>query len=481
LSKPYQSSFNRDYKDLPLAPQLLRAQNSGLARVRKHHWLAAASLLAFIAWLATSSTASVNSSFDPQEEAAVSSVATPMPALQVEPGEWISHTIKRNETLGIIFEKYGFDANAPLEVTGLEAGERLKNIRVGKQLRFHLTDKDELDQISYPIDALTDFKVQISIPNPLNVDNADNLGNAEDANSAEISEQTPKYLFSEQTKPYETEEVYVAGSINSSLYEAAEQSGVPIPIIMQMVDVFGWDIDFAVALRDGDSFKLIYEEFNLAGERLDNGNIVAAQFINRGEIYQAFHFTDSEGNANYYTPEGESMRGTFLRTPVEFGRISSRFSKNRFHPILKKWRSHKGVDYAASKGTPIRATADGTIKQVGNNGGYGKTVIISHAGRFSTLYAHMSGYKKGVRSGSSIKQGETIGYVGSTGLATGPHLHYEFRVDDTHRDPLSYKFPKASPVPENDRQAFESLVSIVSAKLEAPDSNQLVMVDNDIK
>jgi murein DD-endopeptidase MepM/ murein hydrolase activator NlpD len=469
LSKPYQSAFNRDYKDLPLAPQLSHAQKSGLARVRKHHWLAAGSLLAFIAWLATSSTASVSPSLDQQQEAQVSTGSLPASVVQVEPGHWVSHTIKRNETLGIIFEKYSFDANVPLEVTSLEDGERLKNIRVGKQLRFHLTDNNELDQIVYPIDALTDFVVKVSIPTTLDVDNVG------------TNEQTPKYQFSEQTKQYDTDEVYVAGSINSSLYEAAEKSGVPIPVIMQMVDVFGWDIDFAVALREGDSFRLIYEELNLDGEKLDNGNIIAAQFINRGEIYQAFHFTDSEGNANYYTPEGESMRGTFLRTPVEYSRISSRFSKNRFHPILKKWRSHKGVDYAASKGTPIRATADGTIKHVGDNGGYGKTVIINHAGRFSTLYAHMSGYKKGVRSGSTIKQGETIGYVGSTGLATGPHLHYEFRVDDSHRDPLSYKFPKASPVPEIDRLAFESQVSIVLAKLQAPNPNQLAMLDNDIK
>ena len=366
-------------------------------------------MLAFIAWLATSSTASVNSSLDPQQETQVSTGSPPAPVVQVKPGDWISHTIKRNETLGIIFKKYSLDPNVPLEVTGLEDGDRLKNIRAGKQLHFHLTENNQLDQIAYPIDALTDFVVNISIPTSLNI---------------EIDEQKPKYQFSEQTKQYDTEEVYIAGSIKSSLYEAAEKSGVPIPIIMQMVDVFGWDIDFAVALREGDSFRLIYEEFNLDGEKLGNGNIVAAQFINRGEVYQAFHFTDPKGNANYYTPEGESMRGTFLRTPVEFSRISSRFSKNRFHPILKKWRSHKGVDYAAPKGTPIRSTADGVIKHVGNNGGYGKTVIISHAGRFSTLYAHMSGYRKGVRSGSSIKQGEIIGYVGSTGLATGPHLHY---------------------------------------------------------
>jgi murein DD-endopeptidase MepM/ murein hydrolase activator NlpD len=449
-----------------LSPQLLSKQNSGRVRVLKSHWLAAGSLLAFIAWLATSSTASVNSSLDPQQETQVSTGSPPAPVVQVKPGDWISHTIKRNETLGIIFKKYSLDPNVPLEVTGLEDGDRLKNIRAGKQLHFHLTENNELDQIAYPIDALTDFVVNISIPTSLNI---------------EIDEQKPKYQFSEQTKQYDTEEVYIAGSIKSSLYKAAEKSGVPIPIIMQMVDVFGWDIDFAAALREGDSFRLIYEEFNLDGEKLDNGNIVAAQFINRGEVYQAFHFTDPKGNANYYTPEGESMRGTFLRTPVEFSRISSRFSKNRFHPILKKWRSHKGVDYAAPKGTPIRSTADGVIKHVGNNGGYGKTVIISHAGRFSTLYAHMSGYRKSVRSGSSIKQGEIIGYVGSTGLATGPHLHYEFRVDDTHRDPLSYKFPKASPIPENYRLAFESRVSIVSAKLETPDPSQQAMLDNDIK
>ena len=411
-------------------------------------------MLGFVTWLTTSSTASVNLTLHPMPEPAPGQAAQVQTAIPVEPGRWVSHTIKRNETLGIIFAKHSFDAALPLELTRTIDGERLENIRVGKELRFHLDDNDQLDQVVYPIDALTDLVVKIT--------------SATENNESTLP--TPKYQFLEQTKQYDTRDVFIAGSINTSLYEAAEQNGVPIPVIMQMVNVFGWDIDFALDLREGDSFRLIYEEFNLDGEKLDNGNIVTAEFVNRGEIYQAIHFTDSEGNSDYYTPDGESMRGTFLRTPVEFSRISSRFSKNRFHPILKTWRSHKGVDYAASKGTPIRATADGTVQHVGTKGGYGKAVIISHAGRFSTLYGHMSGYKKGIRSGRPIQQGDTIGYIGSTGLATGPHLHYEFQVDGVHRDPLKYKFPKASPVPESDRLAFEAHVNTVSAKLNQADA-----------
>ena len=423
-------------------------------------------MLGFITWLTTSSTASVNPTLYPMAEPAPNQTAQVQVAIPVESGRWVNHTIKRNETLGIIFAKHSFDAALPLELTRTEDGKRLENIRVGKQLRFHLDDSGLLDQLVYPIDALTDLVVKIA-------------GTTENNEPTQLTlHPTPKYQFLEQTKLYESRDVFVAGSINTSLYEAAEQNGVPIPVIMQMVNVFGWDIDFALDLREGDSFRLIYEEFNLDGEKLDNGDIVTAQFVNRGEIYQAIHFTDSEGNSDYYTPDGESMRGTFLRTPVEFSRISSRFSKSRFHPILKTWRSHKGVDYAASKGTPIRATADGTVQHVGTKGGYGKAVIISHAGRFSTLYGHMSGYKKGLRSGKSIKQGDTIGYIGSTGLATGPHLHYEFQVDGVHRDPLKYKFPKASPVPESDRLAFDAHVNTVSAKLDQPDAAVLTLAAN---
>ena len=225
---------------------------------------------------------------------------------------------------------------------------------------------------------------------------------------------------------------------------------------MELVRIFGWDVDFAQDIRSGDSFHVIYNDYRLNDEKLADGDILAAEFTTQGNTYRALRFEDENGNASYYTPEGESMLGTFLRTPVEFSRISSRFG-NRKHPILKTWRAHKGVDYAASRGTPIIATADGKVIHAGNKGGYGRTAILRHAGRFTTLYGHMNGFAKGIHKGATVKQGDIIGYVGSTGLATGPHLHYEFRVDGVHKNPLTYKTPKASAIDKASLAAFTSV------------------------
>ena len=203
----------------------------------------------------------------------------------------------------------------------------------------------------------------------------------------------------------------------------------------------------------------------LNDKKLADGHILAAEFSAQGRTYRAIRYTDDEGNYSYYTPTGESMLGTFLRSPVEFSRISSRFGKRK-HPISKKWRAHKGVDYAAARGVPIRATADGKIIHAGRKGGYGKTIILRHAGRFTTLYAHMNGYAKGMRTGQRVKQGETIGYVGSTGYSTGPHLHYEFRFDGVHRNPLTYKTPKASSVKPELKSHFLEVASSWEVELD---------------
>jgi len=223
-----------------------------------------------------------------------------------------------------------------------------------------------------------------------------------------------------------------------------------------MVRIFGWDVDFVQDIRRGDSFHVIYDEYHLNGNKLSDGKILAAEFSTQGQTYRAIRFENEHGAASYYTPEGESMLGTFLRSPVEFSRISSRFGRRK-HPISKKWKTHKGVDYAASRGTPIRATADGRVRSAGRKGGYGNTVVLTHAGRFSTLYAHMKGFAKGIKSGSRVKQGQIIGYVGTTGYSTGPHLHYEFRVDGVHRNSLTYKTPKASSVDTTKRTEFDLL------------------------
>jgi murein DD-endopeptidase MepM/ murein hydrolase activator NlpD len=215
---------------------------------------------------------------------------------------------------------------------------------------------------------------------------------------------------------------------------------------MELAGIFGWDIDFALDIRKGDQFTVLYEELYLDGERIGNGDILAAEFINQGRRYQAVRYTDAGGKTDFYSLDGKSMRKAFLRTPVEFSRISSGFSLGRKHPILNKIRAHKGVDYAAATGTPIKATSNGKIVHRGKKGGYGNTIIIQHGTKYSTLYAHMSKFRGGLKTGSHVKQGQVIGYIGSSGLATGPHLHYEFRVDGVHRDPLKVKLPGSEPL-----------------------------------
>ena len=215
---------------------------------------------------------------------------------------------------------------------------------------------------------------------------------------------------------------------------------------MDLVAIFGWDIDFSLDIRQGDSFGIVYEELYKDGVKIRNGRILSAKFVNDGKAYKAVYYTDPSGNSDYYAPDGKSMRKAFLRSPVKFSRISSRFSNKRWHPVLSKWRSHKGVDYAAARGTPVRASGDGKISFAGRKGGYGRLVVISHGGRYTTAYGHLHRYAKGARSGRKVKQGQIIGYVGSSGLATGPHLHYEFRVNGVHRNPLTVKLPEAKPV-----------------------------------
>ncbi|MEG2393296.1 MAG: peptidoglycan DD-metalloendopeptidase family protein, partial [Pseudomonas sp.] len=210
---------------------------------------------------------------------------------------------------------------------------------------------------------------------------------------------------------------------------------------MDMASVFGYDVDFAQDIRQGDEFDVIYEQKVVNGKAVGTGPILSARFTNRGKTYTAVRYTNKQGNSSYYTADGNSMRKAFIRTPVDFARISSKFSMGRKHPILNKIRAHKGVDYAAPRGTPIKAAGDGKVLLAGRRGGYGNTVIIQHGNTYRTLYGHMQGFAKGVKTGGSVKQGQVIGYIGTTGLSTGPHLHYEFQVNGVHVDPLGQKLP----------------------------------------
>lgn len=256
------------------------------------------------------------------------------------------------------------------------------------------------------------------------------------------------------------------GNITSSLFLSAKQAGLSDRLIMEMVDIFAWDVDFALDIREGDRFTVIYQEIYNNAEKLGDGDILAAEFVNRGRSTRAIQYTDSDGHSNYYTPEGRSMRKAFLRTPVKFSRISSHFTQRRWHPVLHRFRAHRGVDYAAPTGTPVKATGDGTVTFVGRHGGYGHTVIIQHGEKYTTLYAHLSRYAKGLKRNQRVQQGETIGYVGKSGLASGPHLHYEFRVNGAHHDPLKVALPKAEPIAPKHRADFFAHAQAFLAQLD---------------
>jgi murein DD-endopeptidase MepM/ murein hydrolase activator NlpD len=319
----------------------------------------------------------------------------------------------------------------------------LNNLRPGKKLRIGLNRDGALDELSYEVSN----------------------------NATLVMRREPDGSFSAQHehREYDNRYAYVSAVIEESLFVAGKRAGMSDRMIMDLATIFGWDIDFALDLRRGDRFTVIYEEKFWRGEKIEDGRILAAEFLNQGKRYRAVASKDKNGTLRYYTPSGNSMERQFLKTPVQFSRISSRYTKGRYHPILKRWRAHKGVDYAARRGTPVRATAAGRILERRRKGGYGKTVVIRHGGKYSTLYAHLSRYQRGQRAGSLVKQGEIIGYVGSTGLATGPHLHYEFLVYGRHRNPLTVRLPRSRPVADENKADFLQLAQSWSETLDRLD------------
>jgi murein DD-endopeptidase MepM/ murein hydrolase activator NlpD len=274
--------------------------------------------------------------------------------------------------------------------------------------------------------------------------------------------------------PLETRERTVHGVIDSSLFEAVAQAGAHDQTALSLAEIFGWDIDFVLDIQPGDTFTVTYEEISQDGQYIKDGPISAALFINQGHEYRAVRYVDPSGAAHYYTPEGLSMYRAFLRTPVEFTRISSGFNPNRRHPILNTLRAHKGVDYAAPTGTPVRAAGDGRVIFAGTKGGYGNVLEIAHTRGIVTVYGHLSRFGKGIRAGSRVTQGSVVAYVGMSGLATGPHLHYEYRVNGVHKNPQTVSLPTAAPIDPAWRTDFETRAALALAALEVPPGPALV-------
>jgi murein DD-endopeptidase MepM/ murein hydrolase activator NlpD len=269
-----------------------------------------------------------------------------------------------------------------------------------------------------------------------------------------------------------------SAEIRTSLFSASDTAGLSDAIATQLADIFSTDIDFHRDLRRGDRFSLVYEMFYDRGEPVRAGRVLAAEFINVGRLYRAVYFQYDEKRGGYYTPDGRNIRKAFLRSPLEYSRIASGFSRSRFHPILGTWRAHNGIDYAAPHGTRVRATGDGVVEFAGrDHRGYGNLVVLRHQSRTTTWYGHLSGFAKGLRRGTRVAQSETIGYVGATGLATGAHLHYEFRINDVHQNPLRVVMPPAPPISGELKPAFEAEVEPLVQQLKLLRSTHLARLD----
>lgn len=358
------------------------------------------------------------------------------------------HTVKAGESLSKIFQTHKFSPSTLFNI--MQSGKAvstLKNIQPGQHILFTKNDNGDFSTLEYQIDRIKTLRV---------------------------AKTDTGYKTTLLEKPVEIATDTASVRIDNSLYYDGKQAGISDKTIMELANIFGWDIDFALNIRQGDSFTLLYETKFIDGERIENGHILAAEFINRGEQYQAVRFVNSKGFAEYFSPNGKSMRKTFLRTPIDFARVSSRFNLRRKHPVLNRIRAHKGVDYAAVTGTAIKATSDGKVAFRGRKGGYGRVIVLKHGQKYSTLYAHMSKYGR-YKTGSTVKQGQTIGYVGKSGLATGPHLHYEFRVNGVHRNPLTVKFPAAKPVHKSQLAAFKQQTSPLLSQLELAKQTQLAL------
>ncbi len=448
-------TWNKDFKRPRISPNQAHARKSGHHRwiVRGVLFIVTASVLGVV--LATThKSLSVDPAASPSQatdSSDVISLTIPVPptnrsdfigpsplgkAPEIDPWEHI--TVKKGDTLSTIFSRLEIHSQLH-NITSLpEIKKLLKSIRPGDRLQI-LKDNGALAELIY---------------------------HKSETERVHVKRDGDGYAASKISDPIEHRQAVAEATIEDSLFLAGKKAGISDNLIMQLAETFEYDIDFALDIRTGDHFRVIYQEQFANGKKLKDGPILAAQFINKGKTYYAFRYTNPKGETAYYSADGRSLKKAFIRTPVKFSRISSHFNPKRKHPILHKVRAHRGVDYAAPKGTPVKSTGEGKVTFVGWKKGYGKTIIVQHGSRYSTLYAHLSGFKKGIKRGRRVKQGQVIGFVGKTGSATGYHLHYEFRVNNVHKNPVTVKLPKAPPLPKSLKTDFMTQTAALKAQLD---------------
>ena len=346
------------------------------------------------------------------------------------------HTVRKGDSLSVIFEDKQVPLNTAYKIFDFDKNNLLSSIIPGDIMEFNYMGNDLLS-----IEIIKD-----------------------DVNSILIKTEDEISIVNIK-KEAQTITSFGFGEIRDSFYKSAKDVGIPDSIIMDFAYIFGWDIDFIFDVRKGDKFSVIYETEFSEGEKISSGDIVFAEFTNREKKYIAQRFFDDVQGKQYFNENGENVKKAFLRAPLDFAYISSHFNPNRMHPILHKIKAHNGVDYAAKRNTPVKASGDGVISFMGRQSGYGRTVEIKHGGNIKTLYAHLERFNTKLKVGSKVKQGEIIAFVGDSGQATGPHLHFEFWQGEIRSDPVKVKLPSAKPVNNSQRNEFEDLLALNLNKL----------------
>ncbi|GGY81201.1 peptidase M23 [Cellvibrio zantedeschiae] len=380
----------------------------------------------------------INSILKPEAAVAAKEAKPVKPAMQ-------ELTIKSGDNLSSVFARMGLNDRDIYELfDGNKSAKDLRSIAPGQKFEFLVDTQGKLQELKYYKNNLDSLKF---------------TRNETGFTSQQIS-----------LKP-EVKRTFREGTINSSLFLAGKQAGLPNTLTMELANIFGYDVDFALDIQKGDQFKVLFEEQYLNNKKIGTGAILTAEFTNAGKTYRAVRYTNKDGVTRYYTPDGKGLNKAFLRTPVDFVRISSAFSLSRLHPVLNTIRAHKGTDYAAAIGTPIRATGDGKVIFAGRQGGYGNLIVIQHGQGYETRYGHMNSFAKGISTGSRVSQGQVIGAVGKTGLASGPHLHYEFHVNGQVRNPVTVQLPQSMGIASNEKDRFNSATQTLVAQLQSSERN----------
>lgn len=363
---------------------------------------------------------------------------------------WREERIQRGDTFGSLLSRLRVeDADAVRFLRASSEAKGMRQLVPGRIVRAHTADDGRLLELRYStgVTVLT------------------------------AKAEGDSYRVMEEAAPLERRIMMKSAEIRSSLFAATDAARINDSVAIQLADIFSTDIDFHRDLRRGDRFTVVYEMYFDSGEPIKPGRVLAAEFVNQNKAYQAIWFEHADGRGDYYTADGKSMKKAFLRSPLEFSRISSGFTRARFHPILQRWRAHKGIDYAAATGTGVKATSDGVVESARYDRGYGNVVVLRHQQKYTTLYGHLSRFASGITRGARVSQGQTIGYVGSTGLATGPHLHYEFRINEIHQDPLRVVMPEAPPITPELRASFDKVARPMAQRLGLLRETNLAQLD----